>query len=90
MGKIRYGVLGASEDDALFSVDGLRFTQDGSDYGVARFLYESKDQGEYLPGHRTDLHDQAITNQGLRCRDWIIIFSQYRRMEVRRQVALGY
>ena len=50
MGKIRYGVLGASEDDALFSVDGLRFTQDGSDYGVARFLYESKDQGSAYQG----------------------------------------
>ena len=50
MGKIRYGVLGASEDDALFGVDGQQFTQDGSDYGVARFLYESKSQGSAYQG----------------------------------------
>ncbi len=44
MGKLRYGILGASEDDVVFDVDDLTISQDGSDYGVARFLYENKSE----------------------------------------------
>ncbi|MEM7079987.1 MAG: DUF5916 domain-containing protein [Pseudomonadota bacterium] len=42
MGKVRYGLLAASEDEAKFDVGALNFYQEGSDYGVARFLYEHK------------------------------------------------
>ena len=44
LGKVRYGVLGASEDDVVFNSDDFSITQNGSDYGVARFLYETKNQ----------------------------------------------
>jgi len=42
MGPMRYGILGASEDSAKFDVGELNYYQDGSDYGVARFLLEDK------------------------------------------------
>ncbi len=43
VGKVRYGLLSASEDEAKFDGDdGLHYYQDGSDYGVARFLFEDK------------------------------------------------
>ncbi len=41
-GKIRYGVLGASEDEAKFDVGEINYYQDGTDYGVARLLFEDK------------------------------------------------
>jgi hypothetical protein len=47
-GKVRYGLLGAAEDDIKFDVDDINYYQDGSDYGVARFLFEDKgDDGSY-------------------------------------------
>lgn len=42
IGSVRYGVLTAMEDETKFDVGELNFHQDGSDYGVARFLYEDK------------------------------------------------
>lgn len=42
MGDVRYGILGASEGDAKFDVGDINYHQEGSDYGVARFLYENK------------------------------------------------
>ncbi len=42
LGKVRYGILGASEDDVVFDADSQNITQHGSDYGVARLLYETK------------------------------------------------
>ena len=47
-GRVRYGVLGAAEDEIKFDVGDANYHQDGSDYGVARMLYESKtDDGSY-------------------------------------------
>ena len=47
-GKVRYGVLAASENEAKFDVGEINYHQDGSDYGVARFLYEDKNsRGDY-------------------------------------------
>ena len=40
-GDVRYGILGAVEDDAKFDVGQINYYQDGSDYGIARFLYEN-------------------------------------------------
>ena len=40
VGPVRYGILGASEDEGKFDVDEINYYQDGSDYGAARFLYE--------------------------------------------------
>jgi len=48
VGKIRYGLLAAIEDEAKFDVDGINVYQDGSDYGVARVLFEdSSPEGAY-------------------------------------------
>ncbi len=50
-GRLRYGVLGAFEDDVKFDVmDGaqpLNLRQDGSDYGIGRLLYEDNAGGAY-------------------------------------------
>jgi hypothetical protein len=50
-GGLRYGLLGAFEDDIRFDAqDGQqprRLYQDGSDYGVARLLYEDGSTGAY-------------------------------------------
>lgn len=48
IGSFRYGVLGASEADATYESQGQQFMQAGTDYGVARLLYEGKsDAGDY-------------------------------------------
>ncbi len=47
LGSLRYGLLGAMEDDVTFKVDDLRFEQSGSDYGVARLLWEDVSYGSY-------------------------------------------
>lgn len=48
LGKVRYGLLGASEGEAKFDVGDLNYHQDGSDYAIARFIYEDKTRhGEY-------------------------------------------
>ena len=41
-GKARYGVLLASEDEIKFDVDAINYYQDGSDYAIARILFEDK------------------------------------------------
>ena len=41
-GNVRYGLMGAVEDEAKFDVGPINYYQDGSDYGIARFLYEDK------------------------------------------------
>lgn len=41
-GGFRYGVLGATENETKFDAGELNFHQDGSDYGVARLIYEHK------------------------------------------------
>ncbi|MEM7101363.1 MAG: DUF5916 domain-containing protein [Pseudomonadota bacterium] len=47
-GKVRYGIMGASEDETKFDAGPINLNQSGSDYGVARFLYEDKsDAGDY-------------------------------------------
>ena len=49
IGNFRYGVLAAFEDEVAFNAaqngQDLRVTQDGSDYGIARLLYENNDDG---------------------------------------------
>lgn len=49
LGNFRYGVLTAFEDEVLFNASdngqAIHVTQDGSDYGVARLLYESSSDG---------------------------------------------
>ena len=47
MGSLRYGLLGASEDDVAFTAEDAKFKQSGSDYGVARFLWEDSTGGGY-------------------------------------------
>ena len=48
IGGFRYGLLGASEDDAVYEAEGVRYSQFGTDYGVARLLYENKGKtGDY-------------------------------------------
>lgn len=49
-GAFRYGVMAAFEDDSKFNGvdangDPVRLTQDGRDFGVARFLYEDTHKG---------------------------------------------
>lgn len=47
-GAMRYGVLAASEDNVTLNTDdGQRVRQAGSDYGVARFLWEQNAAGSY-------------------------------------------
>ncbi|XOV81473.1 MAG: DUF5916 domain-containing protein [bacterium] len=41
-GQVRYGLLAASENEVKFDVDDINYYQEGSDYGIARFLYEDK------------------------------------------------
>ncbi len=47
LGGLRYGLLGATEDDVKFDIPGGNLRQAGSDYGVARFLYEGSYRGAY-------------------------------------------
>lgn len=51
IGRVRYGVLGASEEDVKFDIidngQPRNFMQDGNDYGVARVLYEDSVGGSY-------------------------------------------
>jgi hypothetical protein len=51
MGRVRYGVMGAFEDDvhidAEFQGRKVRIYQDGSDYAIARVLYENNPNGAY-------------------------------------------
>lgn len=47
-GRIRYGLLAASEDDTDFLADdGLGYTVDGRDFGVFRVLYEDSEGAAY-------------------------------------------
>ncbi len=46
-GGLRFGALGAMEDDVQFHVGAQNIGQSGSDYGVARVLYESSSGGGY-------------------------------------------
>lgn len=41
-GQVRYGLLAAAENEVKFDVDEINYYQEGSDYGIARFLYEDK------------------------------------------------
>ena len=49
LGSFRYGVLTAFEDEVSFNATAngqrVRVAQDGSDYGIARLLYENNDSG---------------------------------------------
>lgn len=51
IGKFRYGVLGAFEDEVEFESmvnnQAVRLNQDGSDYGIGRLLYENNSGGSY-------------------------------------------
>ncbi|MEQ8484371.1 MAG: DUF5916 domain-containing protein [Pseudomonadales bacterium] len=51
LGALRYGVLGAFEDDVTLNAQGpdgaFRVRQDGNDYGIARVLYEDNPRGAY-------------------------------------------
>jgi len=51
VGRLRYGVLGATEEDVKFDVTDAgqprNFVQDGNDYGIARLLYEDSSGGAY-------------------------------------------
>lgn len=49
IGQVRYGVLAAVEDDVgLDLTGGGRVRQDGSDYGIARVLWEDNPNGGYV------------------------------------------
>ena len=49
LGSFRYGVLTAFEDEVSFNAlangQRVRVAQDGTDYGIARLLYENNDRG---------------------------------------------
>lgn len=48
MGTLRYGFMGAAEEDVkLYATNGRRFVQDGRNFGVARLLYEDNHRGAY-------------------------------------------
>jgi len=48
IGRFRYGVLGATEDDTeLLADDGNVYTQTGSDFGAVRVLYEDNEGATY-------------------------------------------
>ena len=47
LGNLRYGVLAASEDEVKFDVESLNLKGEGSDYGVARLLYEDSSGEAY-------------------------------------------
>ena len=48
LGSMRFGILGAFEDQAIYESDGQRFVQSGTEYGVARAVYEGKSSaGDY-------------------------------------------
>ena len=48
IGRIRYGILGALEDDTEFTADdGNVYTQTGRDFGSARILYEDSINATY-------------------------------------------
>lgn len=42
-GVLRFGLLGASEEDPVYTAGDQKYLQKGTDYGVARVLYEGKD-----------------------------------------------
>lgn len=47
-GAFRYGLLSATEEDVTYRAGDQRFSQSGTDYGVARLLYEGKGaSGDY-------------------------------------------
>ncbi len=46
-GNIRYGVLGAMEDDTDYRVGGQRVTADGRDFAAVRVLYEDSHNATY-------------------------------------------
>lgn len=47
-GSFRYGLLGAVEEDATYLAENQSYQQSGTDYGVARLLYEAKgSKGDY-------------------------------------------
>jgi len=46
-GNIRYGILGAMEDDTDYRVSGQRVTQDGRDFTAFRILYEDSHNATY-------------------------------------------
>ncbi len=49
VGQVRYGVLAAVEDDTGLDLAGTgRVRQDGSDYGIARVLWEHNPDGAYV------------------------------------------
>ncbi|MFK7913874.1 MAG: DUF5916 domain-containing protein [Pseudomonadales bacterium] len=47
VGSLRYGVLGAFEDETRFSAGGTRLTQDGSDYSALRMVHERSVRGDF-------------------------------------------
>ncbi len=61
IGRIRYGVLGAIEDDTDFTADdGNVYSQTGRDFGAARILYEDSVNATYRGlGFVTTLVDHA-------------------------------
>lgn len=47
IGSLRYGVMGAFEDEVKFDVGDLNYHQDGSDYAAARVIYEDRQNQAY-------------------------------------------
>lgn len=47
VGSLRYGVLGAFEDETRFDAGALRLMQDGSDYGALRMVHERSVNGDF-------------------------------------------
>lgn len=46
-GALRFGLLGALEDDSTFTVDGTEYLQDGRTFGALRVLYENSEGDTY-------------------------------------------
>ena len=47
VGSLRYGVLGAFEDETRFDAGDTRLTQDGSDYSALRMVHEQSTNGDF-------------------------------------------
>lgn len=72
IGRIRYGVLGAIEDDTDFTADdGNVYTQAGRDFGTARILYEDSINATYRGlGFVTTLVDHAESDAVVHAADF--------------------
>ncbi len=76
-GNFRYGLLTAFEDEVRFKAmqngEEVRVAQDGSDYGVARFLYENNSNGYKAIGVLTTAVQHYDRNAYVTGVDWHLL-----------------